>query len=289
MPRRTAATETDQDRAYAIGRAIQIRAADHDRKLSPQELDHGAFLERLDRIGRDAPAVRTAWVLLDQRGVLPVPLDRELEPAGKPLETTDAILDHWAANPDHTIGIATGPHPARPWTYIAVQVDRFGLWTDWLRDAAKVTEKVPDLGGFAQTHEGMAEVGPPIEKTRHRWTGAYSRLLWVPPPLPGLTRYRADAAGGDLVKRMELQKVGRGGWIWIAAPDPDGDLKLRKNREVTGGVRVLATGTVVPWESARTTDGWSLRLEAPTRSQDGLAPPKGDPVAPWLLDKLTRR
>lgn len=277
----------DQNQARRIGEALQQRAAGFTRERDDVALAHEEFLGRLDRVGQRAPVVRTAWVLLDQHGIRPVPLDGDLEPAGDPLDTTDAVLDHYERNPRHGVGIATGKHPLRPWTYLAVKVDLFKSWAEWLREAAAVTEKVPDLGGFADIG-GMAEIGPPREKTTRRDTGAFSRLLWVPPPLPQMKQWKMDATGGELAKRINAQKVGRGGWIWLAVPDTDGDVKVRKDRQVAPGIRVLATGTVIPWEGSRTADGWKLRLESAAASQGGLSPSR-QPPAPWLVESLTNR
>lgn len=286
MQRRTSTRVVlgDQSDARRIGERHRLIAADRD------EVDIAALAkEKVElRLARLPTAARTAWWILDMHHLHPVPLDTDLTPVGAPLDTVEKVLDHWHNHPGHGVGIATGKHPVRPWSYLAVEVDRFGSWNDWLRDAAAYTVKRPNFGGYADLG-GMPETGPPEEFTEHRDPGAYTRLLWIAPPLPGFRTYRADASGGPLVRRMEEAHVGRGGWIWLVVPDSDGDLKVARPREVTEGVTALPTGTVIPWENSRNADGWTLRLETPRSSMGGLAARIDTHAAPWLVEKLTGR
>lgn len=277
-------TRTGQQQAHSMAREIQMYAEAPDREPDPQAIAHEQEQYRLWRIARHAPQARTAWAYLTLHGVHPIPLNPDLEPAAEPLATVDAILEHdWAD--DQSVGLATGQHPTRPVTYLALKVDMFQLWNDWVADAAKVVDKVKNTGGWADLGR-TAKVGPPIERVRYRDPGGYSRLSWAPPPLPTSRRWDMDAEGGDLLREMKKQRQGRGGWLWLALDDPDGKIAVRKAKELTPGVQVLATGTVVPWDGARTADGWTLRLEAPAHSDGGLKPFRA-PVAPWLLKQIT--
>lgn len=269
------------------------RAADHQAwRAALGAVDDQAVLDaervqaRLEHIGRRARSVRTAWALLDTHQIPPVPLDPKLEPAGDPLDTVEAVLDHYDTHPDHGVGITTGPHPSRPWTYLAVSVDRFSRWNEWLRSVAETTETVRDLGGFADTgHE--AEVGPATERKIVREAGSFSRLLWTPPPLPRMKVYPTDATGGPLARLLDSRRKGQGGWIWLVVPTAD--VKVPRGRKVAAGIKLQRTGTVVPWEGTRNDDGWTLTMHAAAMSQNGLAPSRMGPPAGWLLDALTSR
>lgn len=283
--RRHQTSEGDRVQSAKSAHVERAASAWNGRERDLKAEGHTAFLDQLAKVARDAPQVRTAHALLTNNRVLPVPIDADLRPVADPLDDVDAILDHWTANPDHQIGVATGHHPQRPWTYLAVAVDTFGAWQEWLKSASTLTTKVPDLGGYADVGD-MSEVGPPKTKKTHRNTGGFTRLLWIPPALPSLKRWKMDAAGSPLTEKMQEARTGRGGWIFAAVPDPDHNLSLRRGREVTAGVRVEPTGTVVPWEGTTNLDGWTLRLSTPAQSQNGLAPAKGDTFAPWLVEKL---
>lgn len=241
---------------------------------------------RIERVAAFAPNVRRAWWLWDMHRIAPVPLDGELNPTNSALVELEAILEHWQTRPNDTVGITTGPHPTRTWSYIAVAVDTFASWGDWIREQAAYTVSERDLGGFADLGSATDEVGPPTQRTGHSDTGAFSLLRWVPPPFPSLAVYPMDAHGGSLTKQRAARVSGRGGWIWICADDPDRTRTPKRDRKIAPGIRTLATGTVVPWEGATTSEGWSLRLESATHSQHGLAVPR-QPIAPWLLAALT--
>lgn len=281
----TQARHVDAAQARVMGTAVQSFAAALDREPDVLAEEHEAFMARLHRIGRTAAAVRTAWVLRDQYSIRPVPLDpAKLEPCADPLEDNDAILKHYEANPSHAVGITTGKHPERPWSYLAVQVDTFAAWNDWLHDAAAYTQQAPDTQGWA-AFPGITIRGDLPEQTHYRDPGPYARLLWSPPPMPRFSGSRMDAEGGDLKRRWDRQRTGRGGWLWFVINDPDGIRTVRKDRKLAPGVRLLASGTVVPWEGTRTPEGWTLALESPVNS--GGLKPSSAPEAPWLIDKLT--
>ncbi len=278
--------ETDPSAALAAAVRRQHEAATYERHPSPSEADHEARQHALAQVARDARAVTTAYWLLDMHSLPPVPLDGDLAPAGDPLDTPDKIIDHWRANPTHGLGIATGKHPVRPWSYIAVEVDRFANFQDWITSASAVKEKVRDLGGFADLGD-MPEVGPVQERTALRDPGAFTRIAWSPPPMPRMSIWRMDANGGKLADQMRSRTAGRGGWVLIVADDPDGKLNIRRGRKLAPGVTALPTGAVVPWEPT-TVDGWSLTIQAPRHSGGGLSLTRGDPPRPWLIEALTR-
>jgi hypothetical protein len=245
---------------------------------SPQP-DVAAQLERRARtaaLTSTSPALPVAVQLVDMFGQQVIPTDRRTgEPTGSAIATVDGLLSHFEDRPVDHVAVATGPRGG--WTLVAVEVATTQAWVDWLVGVSGVSweRKVED--GQTRIEKDLRPVGQPGMVA---WAGPDRAESWSSGALRGSDLDYHQA--GEVLRERQRQRD-RGGWVLFSVlADGRGRLPRFSGKRLVTGVKVMATGDLVPVYATRP-GGWTLSLTGfPDGTLERACPP-------WFAAELGAR